>query len=161
MNRSLWAVLFGTFTLRFSTGLTGATLTFYLAHLHDHEGILDQVLGLGGRSAARFEAATLTGILSGFAVAGVLWDPKGPFHLGPATFLVNAVIYLISFLIYRYGVDPGVEGAGRAAAAGAAAVDAAPAVPRFDFARYRKILTGTHVWLLAPTWIAINAVLGL
>src|SRR2546430_7312963 len=47
MNRSLWAVLFGTFTLRFSTGLTGATLTFYLAHLHDHEGILDQVLGLG------------------------------------------------------------------------------------------------------------------
>src|SRR5438045_6202902 len=47
MNRSLWAVLFGTFTLRFSTGLTGATLTFYLAHLHEHEGILDQVFGLG------------------------------------------------------------------------------------------------------------------
>src|SRR5947208_2773293 len=176
MNRSLWAVLFGTFTLRFSTGLTGATLTFYLAHLHDHEGILDQVLGLGpgpivgsltfgiigalffvseltlspvfgvvsdrlghhrvmqlgplfgivavlvtwattnlvllggtrllegsataasvpsilgfiaaatamdeglrGRSAARFEAATLTGILRGFAVAGLRGDPKGPF----------------------------------------------------------------------------------
>jgi len=252
VNRSLRAVLLGTFTLRFSTGLTGATLTFYLAHLQDHEGILDQVLGLGpglkvdnltfglvgalffvselalspafgvisdrlghhrvmqfgpvfglvavlatfattnlvilggtrllegsatassvpsilgfiaaatamdeglrGRTAARFEAATLTGLLSGFAVAGVLWDPKGPFHLGPATFLVNAVVYVISFLIYRYGVDPSVERAGRAATA------TEVATPRFDFARYRKILTGTHVWLLAPTWIAINAVLGL
>jgi predicted MFS family arabinose efflux permease len=31
----------------------------------------------------------------------------------------------------------------------------------FDLGRYRRILTGTHVWLLAPTWIAINAVLGL
>src|SRR3954447_1370651 len=47
MNRSLWAVLLGTFTLRFSTGLTGATLTFYLAHLGEHRGIVDQVLGLG------------------------------------------------------------------------------------------------------------------
>ena len=33
MNRSLWAVLLGTFTLRFSTGLTGAMLAFYLAKL--------------------------------------------------------------------------------------------------------------------------------
>jgi hypothetical protein len=28
MDRSLWAVQAGTFTLRFSTGLTGAMLTF-------------------------------------------------------------------------------------------------------------------------------------
>ncbi|MCI0581692.1 MAG: MFS transporter, partial [Chloroflexi bacterium] len=47
MDRSLWAVLAGTFTLRFSTGLTGAMLTFYLARLGDHHGILDQALGLG------------------------------------------------------------------------------------------------------------------
>jgi predicted MFS family arabinose efflux permease len=33
--------------------------------------------------------------------------------------------------------------------------------PSFSLERYRAILTGTHVWLLAPTWIAINAVLGL
>ena len=33
MDRSLKAVLFGTFTLRFSTGLTGAMLTTYLAKL--------------------------------------------------------------------------------------------------------------------------------
>src|SRR5439155_9924465 len=33
MERSLWAVLIGTFTLRFSTALTGTTLIFYLADL--------------------------------------------------------------------------------------------------------------------------------
>ena len=27
--------------------------------------------------------------------------------------------------------------------------------------RYARILRGSHVWLLAPTWIAINATLGL
>ena len=38
MERSLWAVLVGTFTLRFSTGLTGAMLAFYLADLPSHGG---------------------------------------------------------------------------------------------------------------------------
>ena len=33
MRRSLNAVLIGTFTLRFSTGLTGALLVYYLAEL--------------------------------------------------------------------------------------------------------------------------------
>src|SRR5688500_20168319 len=47
MDRSMWAVLAGTFTLRFSTGLTGAMLTFYLAELPKHHGVLDQLLGLG------------------------------------------------------------------------------------------------------------------
>ena len=39
LNRSLKAVLFGTFTLRFSTGLTGGLLVFYLANLQDHGGV--------------------------------------------------------------------------------------------------------------------------
>ena len=38
MDRSLWAVLAGTFTLRFSTGLTGAMLGVYLADLPEHGG---------------------------------------------------------------------------------------------------------------------------
>ena len=247
VNRSLWAVLFGTFTLRLSTGLTGLALTFYLRDLHLHRGMIDIALGLGsngevgpitfsviaalfyvselflspifgvisdrlghhrvmqfgpifgivavlatwastslpiiagtrllegaatassvpsilgfiavatasdeglrGRASARFEAATLAGLLGGFAVAGFLWDTL---HLGPATFLVNALIYAGSFAIYRWAVDPRDEGRP------APAESSAP--PRFDFARYRRILGGSHVWLLAPTWIAINAVLGL
>ena len=244
MNRSLWAVLLGTFTLRFSTGLTGLALTFYLGNLQDHQRPLDALLGLGpspavttlqfavigalfyvselalspvfgilsdrlghyrvmqfgpvfgivavlatwattnlpilsvtrflegsatassvpsilgfiavatamdeglrGKASARFEAATLTGLLGGFVAAGFLWDA-----IGPTTFLVNAAIYAISLAIYRYGVDPAVDATPRATA---------EAGPRFDLGRYRRILTGSHVWLLAPTWIAINAVLGL
>lgn len=244
MNRSLKAVLVGTFTLRFSTGLTGLLLSFYLKHTAEHHGLLDQVLGLGmgvavlpitfsivhslfyvselglspifgvlsdrlghyrvmqygpifgilaagltwattsvpligatrllegsatassvpsilgfisgttahdeglrGRAVARFEAATLGGLLGGFVAAGVLWDA-----LGPAAFLVNAVVYGVSLAIYRYGVNPRDDPRPEAAAGQR---------PKLDLGRYRKILTGTHVWLLAPTWIAINAVLGL
>ena len=31
---------------------------------------------------------------------------------------------------------------------------------RLDLGRYRRILGSSRVWLLAPTWIALNAVLG-
>ncbi|HEY2916137.1 MAG TPA: MFS transporter [Candidatus Limnocylindrales bacterium] len=244
MSRSLWAVLLGTFTLRFSTGLTGLTLTYYLESLGDHPRLLDQLLHFGrgahvgdvtfgviaalfyvselalsplfgivsdrlghyrvmqfgpifglvavvltwattslpvigftrllegsatassvpsilgfiavatassealrGRASARFEAATLAGLLAGFVAAGFLW------HLiGPETFLVNAGIYLVSLAIYRFGVDP---------AADAPRHERAAAEPKLDLGRYTRILRGSHVWLLAPTWIAINAVLGL
>jgi MFS family permease len=245
MDRSLWAVLVGTFTLRFSTGLTGAMLAFYLADLAVHHGPLDQILGLGpgqnvgpiafsvihamfyvaelalspvfgvlsdrlghhrvmqygpvfgivatvatwattnlpiigatrllegsatassvpsilgfiaaatrtdeglrGRAVARFEAATLAGLLGGFVAAGLLFGA-----IGPGAFLVNGVLYAISLSIYRYGVDPklDVQPSGERTASG----------PRIDLGRYRGILRGSHVWLLAPTWIAINAVLGL
>jgi MFS family permease len=245
MDRSLWAVLVGTFTLRFSTGLTGAMLIYYLAALTEHHAPLDQLLGLGpgqavgpiafgvitalfyvaeltfspifgvlsdrighhrvmqfgpvfgslaavatwattnlpiigatrllegsatassvpsilgyiaaataedqglrGRAVARFEAATLAGLLSGFVVAGLLFPV-----LGPAAFLVNGLIYGVSLAIYRFGVDerldPGPEDG------------PAPKSTGTDLRHYWTILTGTHVWLLAPTWIAINAVLGL
>ncbi len=247
MNRSLWAVLLGTFTLRFSTGLTGAMLIYYLAKLHEHHGILDQVLGLGagqvvgpigfgvvtalfyvaeltfspvfgvlsdrighhrvmqfgpvfgmvaavatwattnlpiigatrilegsatassvpsilgyiaaataadeglrGKAVARFEAATLAGLLSGFVVAGLLFP-----LLGPGAFLVNGLLYAVSLAIYRFGVDERLDRLPQGEAG------AAPEGTPTGLAYYWRILTGTHVWLLAPTWIAINAVLGL
>jgi len=261
MDRSLWAVLAGTFTLRFSTGLTGAMLTYYLAEFDKHHGVLDQVLGLPpspvpdaftfgliaaafyaselvlspvfgvlsdrrghwqimqwgplfglvavvitwatvnvplilgtrllegaataasipsilgfiavatamdeglrGKAVARFEAATLAGLLAGFAVAGPLFAV-----LGTTGFLVNGVLYMVSLSIYRWGVDRNVEAsmAAHAAASGRQAVDGASATAvvapagRVTFARYRAILGRNHVWLLAPTWVAINAVLGL
>lgn len=253
MDRSLWAVLLGTFTLRFSTGLTGLMLTFYLAHLDEYHGVADQVLGLGqgqpvgpiafamihatfyaaelvfsplfgvlsdrlghhrvmqfgpvfgivaviatwattnlpiigatrllegcataasvpsilgyiaavtatdeglrGRAVARFEAATLAGLLSGFVAASVLFAV-----FGPVAFLLNGVLYGVSLAIYRFGVDPKRERAASEAAAAASAPAGSAPRPAFNFDRYRAILTGTHVWLLAPTWIAINAVLGL
>ncbi len=235
--RSLYAVLLGTFTLRFSTGLTGGLLLFYLARLHSlggprvdeatlaimtasffaaelllatpfgllsdrvgHHRVMQigplfgivaavltwastdlrvigatrllegastaasvpSILGfiamttagddlLRGRASARFEGATLAGIGAGAVAAGVLFDgiPHVWGGLGRNAFLLNAGIYLVSLLIYRYGIgDP----PGEAAAVGG---------EHTGWRRYSTVLLSSHVWLLAPTWIAINAALGL
>jgi MFS family permease len=235
MDRSLWAVLAGTFTLRFSTGLTGAMLSAYLAKLPDHGGpvvaattlaalhatfyvaelVLSPLFGLlsdrlghhrvmlfgpafgavaviltglttslvllggtrllegastaasipsilgyiaaitagnellRGKAAARFEGATLAGIGIGFAVAPLLFAA-----LGPTAFFLNAAFYGVSFLIYRYGVadHDAEERAARPANERGA---------RVDWRRYGVLLRSSHVWLLAPTWIAVNASIGL
>jgi MFS family permease len=230
MDRSLWAVILGTFTLRFSTGLTGAMLAVYLAKLPEHGGpevdglvvgifaatfylaelvlspffgmlsdrighhrvmlygpafgavaviltaittnlvllggtrwlegastaaSVPSILGyiamvtandqaLRGRAAARFEGATLLGLGCGIVLAPILFAA-----IGPVAFLANAVIYGVSYLIYWRGVD---DPAGEAATLTAS---------HYGFRRYRALLTSAHVWLLAPTWIAVNASIGL
>ena len=229
MERSLRFVLIGTFTLRFSTGLTGSMLAFYLAHLSDHGGVavdakvvglyaaifyltelllspvfgilsdrfghhrvmlwgpifgavaviltglstnllvlggtrmlegasgaasIPSILGfialatagnevMRGKTAARFEAATLAG-LAGGAILGVkLFE-----LVGPTAFFLNAALYGVSFLIYKFGVsDP----AGDADAVKGEHVRAS---------RYLALIRTSHVWLLAPTWIAVNAAIG-
>jgi MFS family permease len=104
--------------------------------------------GLRGKTVARFEAATLAGLLAGFAAAGPVFAV-----LGPVGFLVNGVLYLVSMSIYRWGVDRNLEASLEAPhAKGSSGI---------DFSRYRRILGQGHVWLIAPTWVAINAVLGL
>ena len=191
----------GTFTLRFSTGLTGSMLAFYLAHLHEHGGpevdgavvglyaalfylaelvlspmfgILSDRIGhhrvmlygpvfgaiavlltavttnlvllggtrilegasgaasvpsilgfiamatagnevLRGKTSARFEAATLAGLGAGAIVGVKLFE-----IVGPTAFFLNAALYGVSFLIYKFGVsDPGgdKEAVGRRARA--------------------------------------------
>ena len=231
MDRSLWAVILGTFTLRFSTGLTGAMLVYYLDDLPAYGGprvdavllgvftasffaaelILSPFFGmladrvgyhrvmelgpafgavaviltglttslpllgltrwlegastaasvpailgflaiatvgdeaLRGRAVARFEAATLAGLGAGLVAAGVVYTV-----LGNVAFFANAVLYGVSWSIYRFGIsDPRVDEGGRRHER------------RTTLARYLEILRAAHVWLLAPTWIAINAVIGL
>jgi MFS family permease len=241
MDRSLWAVLGGTFTLRFSTGLTGTMLAVYLAKLPEHGGpviepttlgflhstfylselilspffgvlsdryghhrlmllgplfgaiaviltglttnlfvlggtrILEgastaasvpSILGyialvtagnelLRGQAAARFEGATLAGIGVGLIVAPLLFAA-----LGPTAFFLNAIVYGISFLIYRFGVEDrqASERADRAAAS--RDLDRRER-QRMNLDRYLALLRSSHVWLLAPTWIAVNASIGL
>lgn len=237
MTGSLNAVLLGNFTLRFSTGLTGALLLFYLTDLPKFdpdivavsaftagvlgalyfaaELILSPFFGMAadrfgthrlmqpgpimggvaviatalttsvpllaglrflegaaaaasvpaalgyiaiatsssqalrGRVVARFEVATLGGVGIGAGAAGFLYSA-----MGPTAFYVNAVIYGVTLLILRYGVEdlpdhvptpPGEE-----------------TVPAslFHLGRYRDVLRSRPVWLLAPTWIALNALLG-
>src|SRR3990170_3763862 len=74
MTRSLAAVLTGTFTLRFSTGLTGTMLVYFVAELPEHGGpeVTALVVGL---FAALFYVAELT--LS--PLFGLLSDRQG-FH---------------------------------------------------------------------------------
>jgi MFS family permease len=106
---------------------------------------------LRGRMSARFEGATLAGLGVGFVLAGLLYDgiPDVWAGMGRDGFLLNALVYGVSFLIYRIGVEtpPGEK----------ATLEA----PHFGWRRYVALLTSSHVWLLAPTWIAINAALGL
>jgi MFS family permease len=253
MDRSLWAVLAGTFSLRFSTGLTGAMLGVYLAVLPSHGGpevgaitlgvfgalfflaelVLSPVFGilsdrqgyrrvmlygpvfgavavimtgftanlglpgplalllapitgsllvlgltrilegastaasvpsilgyiaqvtagdewLRGKASARFEGATLLGLGAGFAAAPVLFA-----LLGPTAFFLNAVLYLGAFLVFRTVKRP-PGGDDRNGDGGSA-----DATPHVGFERYAELLRTSHVWLLAPTWIAVNASIGL
>lgn len=99
-----------------------------------------------GKAVARFEAATLAGLMLGFVLAGPLFAA-----LGPWAFLLNAVVYGISFAIYKRGVPEHAEPEPAARSHD----------PEEGLRRYVRILRGSHVWLLAPTWIAINATLGL
>jgi MFS family permease len=247
VSRSIVSVLLGTFTLRFSTGLTGGLLVYYLNDLPAHGGpevssfvlglitatyfaaelvlspafgVLSDRLGahrvmqwgpvfgavavivtafstnlpligftrglegaaagasipsilgyialataydepLRGRVVSRFEAATLAGIGAGVVAAGWLYDPNG-LGLGRGAFLLNAVIYLGSLLIYRYGVAELHHAPALATADSAGRpVDSGELRPRdFSLSRYRALMRAPQVWLLAPTWIALNAVLG-
>jgi MFS family permease len=99
---------------------------------------------LRGRAASRFEGATLAGIGLGFIAGPVLFGA-----LGPWAFVLNAVFYVGSLAIYGFWVtDP----AGEAEAA---------ARPHVSLGRYVELVSHSHVWLLAPTWIAVNASIGL
>lgn len=99
---------------------------------------------LRGKASARFEIATIGGLAFGFAAAGTLWQ-----FLGPIGFLANGIIYVVAYGCYRWYVP-----------------DVARDVPhppqlRSGWRRYRRLLRRSRVWLLAPTWIALNAGLGL
>jgi MFS family permease len=231
MERSLWAVILGTFTLRLSTGLTGTMLVYYLAELPAHGGMpvepvvvgifaatfyiaelalspvfgpladrfgyhrimelgpafgaiavvltglttnlyvlgvtrwlegsstaasVPSILGfiaiataadegLRGKAVARFEMATLAGLGAGLIIAGPLYAV-----FGPVAFFLNAGMYGVSWAIYRFGVhDPRADHGGRERR------------HRISLRRYWTILSGAHVWLLAPTWIAVNAAIGI
>ena len=229
MTASIRNVLFGTFTLRFSTGLTGGLLAFYLGNLPDHGGpevtaiafsmlysafyltelvaspvfgllsdrighhrvmqygplfgavavaitgltanlallggtrILEgaataasvpSILGflamattsdedLRGKVSARFELATLAGIGGGTLAATLLYK-----YMGATAFFLNAAIYLGSYLIYRFGVKAPDKPAGP------------HHQPEYGWRRYARLIRSSHIWLLAPTWIAVNAALG-
>ena len=71
--------------------------------------------------------------------------------------------YGVSFLIYRYGVTesrPGSAAETRREVEEIGAGGVAGVAHGFSLGRYRRLLTSPSVWLLAPTWIAVNAFIG-
>jgi MFS family permease len=99
---------------------------------------------LRGKAAARFEGATLAGLGAGFIVAPKLFEA-----FGPTAFFLNAAIYGVSFLIYRMGVKD-AQGEHEAVTA-----------THVGLGGYVRLIRSAHVLLLAPTWIAVNASIGL
>jgi MFS family permease len=99
---------------------------------------------LRGRASARFEAATIAGLALGFAVAGPIWAA-----LGPVAFVANGLVYVAALLVFRYTVP-------RLSSPSPASTPTGQ-----SWRRYRRLLRRSRVWLLAPTWIALNAALGL
>ena len=109
--------------------------------------------GLRGRVVSLFELVSLGGMLAvGPALAGVLWEAYGR-H----AFFLNCVFYAVALGLYAYGVHE-VPRDRRAEIQAPAAVRARAAS---GFSRYIRMATNRKVLLFAPTWLAINAILGL
>jgi MFS family permease len=106
---------------------------------------------LRGRVVSLFELVSLGGMLAvGPALAGRLWDTFGR----PAFFL-NCVFYLTALLLYAYGVrEVSRERAGNLAGRSGGTA-------RVELGRYWRLATSRSVLLFAPTWLAVNAILGL
>jgi MFS family permease len=120
-----------------------STLGFIAAETADDEA-------LRGRVVSLFELVSLGGMLAvGPALSGILWD-----MLGRPAFFLNCGFYLVALLLYAYGVSE----VPREKEADVAARKARPAGG--ELRRYWRIATSRSVLLFAPTWLAINAVLG-
>lgn len=122
-----------------------STLGFIAAETAD-----DEVLR--GRVVSLFEFVSLGGMLAiGPALGAVLWDA-----LGRRAFFLNCGLYAVALCLYAYGVHE-VRRDRQADIAGPAAA----ARQRVDMARLWRIATSRKVLLFAPTWLAVNAILGL
>jgi MFS family permease len=105
---------------------------------------------LRGRVVSLFELVSLGGMLAvGPALSGILWDAFGR----PAFFL-NCLFYMVALALYAYGVH-------EVPRARASEIDAHAAHAHMGLSRYWRIASSRGVLLFAPTWLAINAILGL
>jgi len=97
---------------------------------------------LRGRVVTLFEVATLGGLLvAGTALAGPLWE-----IFGTSAFAINGGIYLLSLGLFAYGVK-----------------DEHTAPPPHDEGRlrkYAKLFSQRGILLFVPTWVSINAIIG-
>ncbi len=107
---------------------------------------------LRGRVVSIFEFVSLGGMLAvGPAIAGQLWA-----HVGRQAFFINCFFYILALALYAYGVS---EVPRERKSAVAAPGEGRPI--KAEAAHYLRIATNRKVLLFTPTWLAINAILGL
>ncbi|MGZ6269507.1 MAG: MFS transporter [Candidatus Limnocylindrales bacterium] len=132
-----------------------STLGFIAAETAD-----DEVLR--GRVVALFELVTLGGLLAiGPFVGGVLFD-----RIGPPAFFLNCAIYLVALACYVYGVvelrlPAEVQGAASTGPTSASPATGVASSGLRSWGHYRRLFFDRKVLLFAPTWIAVNAIIGL
>lgn len=124
-----------------------ATLGYLSAATASNESLRGRVMGF-------FQLVTLGGTIGGIFLGGRLWD-----MFGQAGFLIAALVYLVSLLIFTFGIVErrrerkfyipliSSDGAGRQAL-------------REALGHYRAVLLEPMVLRFAPAWLAINMVLG-
>jgi MFS family permease len=107
---------------------------------------------LRGRVVSLFELVSLGGMLAiGPALGGELWV-----RFGRTAFFLNCFFYLTSLLLYAYGVSEVPKERRDEIAGHRESRDLGG-----EAKRYFKLATNPRVLLFTPTWLAINAVLGL
>jgi len=119
-----------------STAASVPSILSYVAAKTSHDA------ALRGRVVTLFEVATLGGLLvAGTALAGPLWA-----IFGPAAFAVNGAIYVLALLFFAYGVKD---------------EHAAPTHQTENRLRkYLKLFSQRGILLFVPTWVSINAIIG-
>jgi len=97
---------------------------------------------LRGRVVTLFEVATLGGLLvAGTALAGPLWD-----FFAVGAFAVNGGIYLLSLALFAYGVKDEHERPTH--------------TTENRLHKYLKLFSQRGILLFVPTWVSINAIIG-
>ena len=119
-----------------STAASVPSILSYVAAKTSHDA------KLRGRVVTLFEVATLGGLLvAGTALAGPLWD-----FFAVGAFAVNGGIYLLSLALFAYGVKDEHE---------------RPAhTTENRLQKYLKLFSQRGILLFVPTWVSINAIIG-
>ena len=112
MNRSLKSVLLGTFTLRFSTGLTGGLLVYYLDDLPQFGGLQVDSTTVGILTASYFAAELALSPLFGY-----LSDRFGAHRI----MQIGPIFGLVAVITTAFVVDLWILGGTRLLEGGAAA----------------------------------------
>ena len=124
-----------------------ATLSYLSAMSAHSESLRGRVMGI-------FQVATIGGTILGMLIGGRLWDL---FHQG--AFTIDALVYLLSLLIFLFGIQETRAPGSRHAVEGAIAHGWQAL--KDTFAYYAREFTSPVVLRFAPAFLAINMVLGI